>query len=134
MTTLLDELGAGCNQCGRCCLTKGGVLSGTDEDVRRWEAAGDQGAAILKWVAVLRSAGVIAAVDLWFDPVLDNVWGEARCPWVEESDGAYSCSIYQLRPDVCREFPTRPEQIESMCIPGGVEVRWSDFSPHNQAQ
>ena len=102
----------------------GGWLAGTAGDMRRWEAAGARGAEVLAWVDVRRVDGAVARVDLWHDPTTSEEWREARCPWVVEGeDGAYSCGIYELRPDVCRAFPELPEQIESMCIRGGVEVR-----------
>ena len=125
MTNLLEQLGASCNRCGRCCLTFGGSLAGTEQDVRRWKTGGQRGAEILEWVTVFRLDGVIVTIDLWFDPVLDDAWDDARCPWlVEGNDRTYSCSIYELRPDVCREYPGRRDQIESMCVPGGVEVHF----------
>lgn len=77
-----------------------GSLSATGADVRRWirERRWD----ILKWAAVLGPEDDPFA-DLW---IADDGEERLRCPFVRKDRGkpTYTCSIYDTRPQVCRDY------------------------------
>jgi Fe-S-cluster containining protein len=119
--TLLEEYGAQCNGCGRCCANAGGSLQACAEDLERWRASGSAGAAVLRWVSPDEHSSPTA--ELWFDPETLAYWEQPHCPWLAANhDGGYDCTIYELRPNICRDFPSVTEQIETWCVPGGIEI------------
>ena len=34
------------------------------------------------------------------------------CFFLNESDGSYSCAVYETRPSICRNYPSKPRQKE----------------------
>lgn len=94
-----------CNQCGRCCL-KPDYIAIEDEDRERFRAAGRH--------------------DLVAETMLDEWYGfgssglfrnrtTKRCPWLRKVRGEprYYCSIYEVRPNVCRRFATERGQAHA---------------------
>jgi Fe-S-cluster containining protein len=87
-----------------------GSLSATSEDVERWMEEGRVD--ILRFVSILghNNAGLPFA-DLWID---ERGVERSRCPFVRKVRGAnrYLCSIYETRPQVCRDYvPWAPGTI-----------------------
>lgn len=89
-----------CNQCGKCCIRYGGGgLSASADEIEWWETHRPDIASYVK------------DGEIWFDP--DT--GEAldRCPWLTKLPGQekYSCGIYSDRPNDCRYYPVRVEDM-----------------------
>jgi Fe-S-cluster containining protein len=83
-----------CNQCGKCCQIYGdGGLSATQAEIRWWQ---DNRPEIARFVQAGR---------IWMEPET----GEAltACPWLKPlpNQNKYGCSIYEDRPDDCRQYP-----------------------------
>lgn len=97
---------AACTRCGKCCLEEKYMLSlcATDVDVKRWKREGRKD--ILQYVYT-SGPGLH---DLWV-----NQEGEAlsRCPFVRKDRGkpTYHCTIYETRPEACREYPVDVERM-----------------------
>ena len=95
--------GSPCTNCGNCCTNADfmGSLSATGEDVRRWRHEGRDD--ILRFAHVLGSPR-----DPWADLWVDDRTGieRNRCPFVRNVPGTkrYLCSIYETRPQVCRDY------------------------------
>ncbi len=114
-----------CNQCGKCCLLySDGGLSASAEDIEGWEMFNP---AIAEYV-----------VDgkIWMDP---NTGAQlTHCPWLQllptgtaPGPDKYGCSIYEDRPEDCRQYPTAiAEMVRDGCEM--IEVR--DLSSPQQAQ
>ncbi|MEM7254920.1 MAG: YkgJ family cysteine cluster protein [Pseudomonadota bacterium] len=108
----------GCNGCGRCCDIAGAWLEATPADLARWEAAGDAGEAVLRYAKRRDDGGA----ELWIEP--DTGRALNHCPWLKRpkvhgrSVAASRCDIYNLRPTVCRRFPTSFAQaVDFDCEP-----------------
>jgi Fe-S-cluster containining protein len=93
-----------CKQCGCCCLKYGHELPATKKDLRLWREKNRQDI-IARAKIVTVGDNKIVAIDLWFSPKTGNqVW---RCPWLQinRRQKKYICRIYDVRPEVCREYP-----------------------------
>lgn len=94
-----------CNQCGKCCIKYGnGGLSASASEIEFWEIFRPN---IYRYV----SDGKI-----WMSP--DTGQQLERCPWLSEvsaqdkSDKVkYTCDIYYDRPDDCKHYPVKIEQM-----------------------
>lgn len=89
-----------CNQCGKCCvLYANGGLSASSSEIEYWETNRPD------------IAAYVAGGEIWKDPES----GEAllSCPWLEKTPGEekYTCKIYFDRPDDCRYYPVRVEEM-----------------------
>jgi Fe-S-cluster containining protein len=82
-----------CTQCGKCCqIYADGGLSASTKEIDQWE---DERPDIYRYVSNGR---------IWADPVTGA--DLKSCPWLEENgSGLYTCSIYEFRPDDCRQYP-----------------------------
>ncbi|MBC2710278.1 MAG: YkgJ family cysteine cluster protein [Desulfosarcina sp.] len=92
-----------CIQCGRCCRTLNYHDGCTVDDYRRLQALGRTD--ILAWVGTVRQNGEVTACRIWMDPGTNRF--ADNCPWLKKSDepGRYVCTIHDVRPMVCREYP-----------------------------
>lgn len=94
-----------CNQCGKCCTKYAdGGLAATPEEIDWWSTFRPE-------IARFARDGKI-----WRHPET----GEQleRCPWLRKVDGAqrYTCDIYHDRPDDCRHYPVKIDQmVEDEC-------------------
>ena len=99
-----------CNQCGKCCIRYGAAdLAVTRQEIEHWEESHPE---IFQYVRDDK---------IWFDPES----GEAlqRCPFLEQvvktnpdAPQKYTCSIYLVRPDDCRQYPSLiTEMIRDEC-------------------
>ena len=95
----------GCIQCGRCCMNMHGTAD--HEDIERWEDRPD----IMNTVEVFDNS----FADLWFS----KITGEeaTRCPWLRKVRGKdiYKCTIHDVKPNVCRNFPINKEHAIAYC-------------------
>ncbi len=98
-----------CRRCGHCCCTLFFRNAGTARDYRRIERAGRPD--ILVRMAPVRRSGRIVSCRLWIEPTT-GAFSEI-CPWlIDEADGGHSCAIYDLRPQICREYPGSRKHAE----------------------
>lgn len=96
-----------CIQCGRCCLKYGFELPATEEDILLWKQ--ERRKDILNWV----DCG-----DLWINQKADEA--AIRCPWLRKlpNKNIYICRIYELRPEICREYPHNKKRVKEEKCPG----------------
>lgn len=92
-----------CIQCGHCCLTLDYHEGCTLADYANWQDLGRND--ILDWVGTVRRSGDITACRIWMVPGT-NDYAEI-CPWLQVSPahGRYECSIHDVRPTICRQYP-----------------------------
>jgi len=109
-----------CTECGKCC-TYGpfmGTMSANEKDIRRWENAGRQDildtAHIFSW-----GDNAPRNADLWMDPKTGDEISTGICPWVKKIDeDKWHCTIHNLRPNTCRNFPVSKEHRDQFECPG----------------
>lgn len=104
-----------CRRCGRCCLKFGEELPATEQDIDRWVDAGRDD--ILAYVQTM-SFGDDTIYELWFSPQTGRQ--VLRCPWLRKMRGKdrYERRIYDVRPDVCRQYPVSKRQAAEDGCPG----------------
>jgi len=103
--------GSPCTNCGKCCTNPSfmGSLEATGDDVKRWRRQ--------RRHDILRFAEIMGPPeDPWADLWVDRNSGveRERCPFVRKVLGQprYLCSIYETRPQVCRDYePWAPGSI-----------------------
>lgn len=109
-----------CNQCGKCCIRYGGGdLSASADEIDQWERYHPDIFAYVK------------DGEIWVDPATGEPL--SRCPWLEKLPGQlkYTCGIYEERPDDCKYYPVRiDEMIRDECEM--LEAR--DTADHKKAQ
>ena len=89
-----------CNQCGKCCLKYGnGGLSASAEEIEFWDA-------FRPHIYAYTNNG-----NIWTDPATGVLL--ERCPWLEKlpNEEKYTCAIYHDRPEDCRHYPTRIDEM-----------------------
>lgn len=89
-----------CNQCGKCCTQySDGGLSATEDEIDFWELFRPN------------IAEYVANGKIWMDPKTGRQL--TLCPWLRKLPGQekYSCDIYYDRPDDCKLYPVKVEQM-----------------------
>ena len=104
--------GFSCKQCGSCCTNIPGAFSHTldKKDVERW--AYHERDDILEWVVSMNYGNDYVVYECWFDPET----GEEvdHCPWLSKSNnGKYVCTINDVKPNYCRDWPHNRDDAES---------------------
>lgn len=100
-----------CQRCGHCCLTLSFHAECTEEDLDRWRLAGRDD--ILGWVG----GGGKEPGMLWVRPGTGLL--TEQCPWIfQEPDGLYTCTIHDLKPGLCRDFPGSRKHARLTGCPG----------------
>jgi len=84
-----------CKRCGKCCLSV--FVPVTDEDLERWKREGKQ--EIFR--AMEHSKSVWAG-----DIIISSENGKIlfTCPFLRCEGTYYTCTIYEDRPTVCRQY------------------------------
>lgn len=99
-----------CNQCGKCCIKYGGGdLAVTQEEIDLWEVFNPE-----IFIYVKNN-------NIWFDPQSGSQL--KACPFLEITpqknplaQHKYICSIYESRPEDCRQYPSlMSEMIRDEC-------------------
>ncbi len=109
-----------CNQCGKCCLLYGGGgLTVVPSDIDRWETHRPDIAAFTR------------GNKIWMDP--DTGEQLLACPWLEKlpNKDKYSCRIYFDRPEECKLYPVR---IDDMIRDGCEMLQPKDLRDLKRAQ
>ncbi len=89
-----------CNQCGKCCTNYGGGgLSASSAEIDWWETHRPD------------IAAYVQDGEIWISPVTGKPL--SRCPWLRKLPGQrkYICRIYAERPDDCKYYPVKIEQM-----------------------
>ena len=118
-----------CTQCGRCCTNPGfmGSMQATADDLEMWRTAGRWD--VLEWCWVIDDD---VGGDLWISPVTGIE--ASRCPFVRKRRGQdkYDCTIYDVRPEVCRNYPLAIGHMQSigceMLEPGDTDEDVARFT------
>jgi len=99
----IDMTGFVCLQCGHCCRTLNYRDGCSVSDYQRWQDLGRED--ILAWVGTIREKGRVTACRIWMLPGTNQFAGE--CPWLKPMSGRqhYVCSIHDIRPTICRQYP-----------------------------
>lgn len=107
-----------CKRCGKCCNGELNIvpLSASDSDIQMWLDNGRDD--ILDWVAPIILEGVACSYDIWIDP--ESGEEAHQCPWLVKSphNDGYQCRIQDVKPEVCREFPTSRKHAEKVGCSG----------------
>lgn len=89
-----------CNQCGKCCVKySNGGLSASEDEIKYWDLFKPE-------IYEHTHNGKI-----WYSP---NTEKELKiCPWLrkEPNQNKYTCDIYFDRPDDCKYYPVKIEQM-----------------------
>ncbi len=87
-----------CTRCGMCCRALDFHRECTAGDVRVWREAGRDD--ILEWVRPEADG----TYRIWVRPGSELV--AEVCPWLTQEPGnVWACSIHDLKPGVCKEYP-----------------------------
>ncbi len=88
-----------CTQCGKCCINYSeGGLTASQSDLDFWESHRPH---IYQYVK---------NDELWFDPETGQQL--SLCPFLKKAEhNLYSCDIYHDRPEDCKFYPVRIDQM-----------------------
>ena len=111
-----------CQRCGRCCRAAIELLHGdaTTRDVACWIGEGRYD--ILEWVGpFMIPDSEDAMFDIWVNLKTQDFVN--RCPWLRKQKGAdvYGCAIHDVKPAVCREWPSNIERGKKLGCPACQE-------------
>jgi Fe-S-cluster containining protein len=98
-----------CTQCGKCCLSV--FIPVTDEDMERWKREGKE-----EIVRAMEHSKTVWAGDI----IISSEDGKIlfTCPLLRWEGRYYTCTIYEERPSVCREYkPGSSELCSQFKIP-----------------
>jgi Fe-S-cluster containining protein len=92
-----------CKQCGRCCHMLDYRNQCTEKDYARLKSRGR--ADVLAWIGCTCNEDKTTGYHIWMVPGT-RTYAET-CPWLrlEPTTGRYVCRIYDVRPDICRQYP-----------------------------
>ena len=114
-----------CTGCGKCC-TYGpyiGTMSAHEEDLQRWEDADRQDILDTAFIFDWNDGHTGRTADLWRDPKTGDEVTSGICPWVKKiGEDNWHCTIHELRPNECRNYPVSREQRDQFECPG----YWND--------
>ena len=105
-----------CHRCGHCCRDLDYSGAFTEADYRRLAEAGRED--ILEKVAVYRQKDGSRRFRIWVHA--DTRTPEAECPFLEHrsSRNRWRCRIHDVRPEICRQYPTSRKHAEMTGCPG----------------
>lgn len=87
-----------CSRCGKCCSEPVGML-------------GREAIAIARHLGIPASEFRARYVERQRERWLQLRQVEDRCPFLERDGEIHKCSIYEVRPEVCRRFPFLTIQV-----------------------
>jgi Fe-S-cluster containining protein len=104
-----------CRRCGRCCGDTPDAFRGlvSVEEVMAWERNGHEH--ILRFIHQEERKGLVR-YWAWWHPKKNMFF--KRCPWLEKSNGMFSCRIHPIRPLKCLGFPLFEEHALRIGCPG----------------
>jgi Fe-S-cluster containining protein len=106
---MAEKEGISCKRCGRCCLTDL-IAYVTDEDRERWKAAERED--IFHILEHERA--------LWAgDRIVSSTNGRVLqgCPFIMWEGELATCSIYETRPRICRDYEPGSSELCSQFVP-----------------
>ncbi|PLX83783.1 MAG: hypothetical protein C0618_12105 [Desulfuromonas sp.] len=105
MSQLFRSRQSGCRACGDCCRELSWHLHASDRDLERWRRLGRD-----DLLARVNRLGWI-----WTDPLTKELL--PCCPYLVKSDGGtHLCEIHEIKPDICRSYPTQDQY--NLCLNG----------------
>ncbi|MCG8685655.1 MAG: YkgJ family cysteine cluster protein [Desulfobacterales bacterium] len=105
--------GFSCKRCGNCCCGLEHVC--TKEDLDLWKGLGRND--ILAWVKKAPMTNGSAQYRIWIDPKTNNPM--PSCPFLapEKEKSTFTCTIHDVKPQVCREYPfTKKHAHKTGCL------------------
>lgn len=104
-----------CRRCGNCCRNLKYHNDCTQNDYNRWKRLARQD--ILDKVMIIEPPGAgIPRYKIWKKSGSGELY--EKCPWLvpSSSKGRYECSIQEIKPDYCRQYPlTRKHAVMTGC-------------------
>lgn len=94
-----------CTQCGKCC---GNLLPMTDEEVLTIKN-------YIKKNNIKEHSHIVA---LLAKPTIDMT-----CPFLDDSKSCEKCTIYEVRPKICRDFICDPKQRPKVDLEWGLKCK-----------
>ncbi len=92
-----------CSRCGKCCLADM-IAYVTSEDLNRWKKENRQDI-----LHIIENEQAVWMGDHFISSRTGRpIYG---CPFLEVKDGLFTCSIYETRPRVCRDYRPGSSQI-----------------------
>ncbi|MDD5711380.1 MAG: YkgJ family cysteine cluster protein [Smithellaceae bacterium] len=85
-----------CRRCGKCCFTDF-IAYATEEDLFRWQRENRQNI-----LAVIESEHAVWAGDHLISSATGGYIN--HCPFITCDGKFFSCTIYETRPEVCRNY------------------------------
>jgi Fe-S-cluster containining protein len=111
-----------CQQCGKCCAELGSCLILTAEETQRWlkDRKKYHSNIGMRRLSEFMDEILPGAYDIWISPITHD---DMNCPFLRKINGEpkYKCLIYDIRPEVCRDFPFDDS--------GNLRVTMSDVCP-----
>lgn len=105
-----------CRQCGKCCQNLDYHNEVTAEDVAYWKRTGRSD--ILEWVGLFKKDGQGTVYRIWIKPGT-RTFAET-CPFLQKKpdQNAWICSIHDVKPRICREYPVSRKHAVMTGCPG----------------
>ncbi|HOE71426.1 MAG TPA: YkgJ family cysteine cluster protein [Deltaproteobacteria bacterium] len=92
-----------CRRCGTCCLADM-IACASSEDLARWKRENRQDI-----LHIIENEHAVWLGDHFISSLTGRpIYG---CPFLEMKDGVFSCSIYETRPQVCRDYQPGSSRI-----------------------
>ncbi len=112
-----------CQRCGRCCIEDCDLWEGfaSINDIAGWIATRRYD--ILAWVnPVMYPLTHKIVFDIWISPKTHDY--VSRCPWLRKKRGSdlYACTIYDVRPAACREWPSDINEAGKVGCPACQDI------------
>jgi Fe-S-cluster containining protein len=105
-----------CRQCGQCCRSLDYHNEVEAADIARWRSMGRSD--ILRWVGVYRHTDAQPTYRIWVDPATGQP--AASCPFLKSnaSENRWVCGIHDVKPEICRQYPTSRKHARMTGCPG----------------
>jgi Fe-S-cluster containining protein len=105
-----------CKKCGRCCRTLDYHDQFTEQDYHHMERLGRED--LLAWVRVISKKSPSSLYRIWVPP--GRFSASPTCPWLQPVEGKaqWECSIHDVKPDICRQYPGSRKHAMMTGCPG----------------
>jgi Fe-S-cluster containining protein len=90
-----------CNRCGACCKKYPFIELSKNETY------------LLEQATALHHDEFTNLKDKAVEEYFLQFQENGDCVFLNENNGRYSCGVYDARPEICRNYPSKPEQKEA---------------------
>lgn len=110
-----------CRQCGDCCRNLHYHNDCTQNDYRRWQLLDRND--IMERVMIIGCANKPDRYRIWIEPGTRQTTPE--CPWLQcdASNNLYKCTIQDIKPEFCRQYPLTRKHAEMTGCKGNFKDR-----------